>query len=278
MKTTNIAIGIAGVVAMYLVSGCVIVSNTPPAQAKRTVELVAPLPANPTLIVQTHNGDIHVKGNAYQCRLIATITGRGWNEQQACDLINQVGIELKPSGNNVVVEVHKPSSDLANTISIAYDIDVPNPCGLDLVSHNGKIAVEFTQGPIRGESYNGAVEIKASRGTIIAKSHNGKITAHAFSDTLEATTNNGDVELDQAPDASAAARIQAVSHNGSIHLTAVKTLSAKAHFQTHNGSIRCDVPIMVSGEIDKQNLNGIIGSGDGQLSLETHNGSIYVRQ
>ncbi len=277
MKTEKIRLGIVGVVVLSMVSGCVIIGNTPPAQAKRTVEFVAPLPANPTLVAQTHNGDIRVKGNAPQCHLVATITGRGWTQEQACDLIDQVQIVLNPSGDRVAVEVRKPLSDLANTISVAYDIEVPNPCGLDLVSHNGKIDIEFTQGPIRAESHNGAVEIKSNRGPILAISHNGKITALAFSDSLEATTNNGDVHIDQAPDASPSARIRAVTHNGSIHLAAVKGLSAKAHIQTHNGSIRCDLPITVSGKIEKQNLNGIIGSGAGELSLETHNGSIHIR-
>lgn len=278
-KYKRIRILVVGLATGCLISGCIISggNNSPPIQATRIVQLGGAMPVDPTLVVQSDNGDIRANGNAPQLRIVATITGRGWSEQQAQELIGQVGIDLKTSGQKVVIQANKPLGDLANTISISYDISVPNPCGLELTSHNGAIRIEATQGTIHAESHNGSVEVIASNGPTVARSHNGKITVLQFTGDIEATTNNGGVELVQAESGAPAARIHAVSHNGSIHLTTVPGLSAKAHIQTHNGSIRCDRPISVIGEIDKQNLNGIIGSGAGELSLETHNGSIHIR-
>jgi DUF4097 and DUF4098 domain-containing protein YvlB len=54
-------------------------------------------------------------------------------------------------------------------------------------------------------------------------------------------------------------------------------LSAKIDVSTHNGSINTDLPITVSGKISKSELKGTIGAGEGQMHLETHNGSIRIR-
>lgn len=277
-KYNRMRILVVGLATGCLISSCIITggNNSPPIQATRTVQLGGAMPVDPTLVVQSDNGDIRANGNA-PCRIVATITGRGWSQQQAQELVDQVGIDMKTSGQKVIIQANKPPIELANTISISYDLSVPNPCGLELTSHNGAIQIEATQGPIHAESHNGSVEVIACNGPTAARSHNGKITVLQFTGDIEATTNNGGIELVQAESGAPAARIQAVSHNGSIHLTAVPGLSTKAHIRTHNGSIRCDKPISVIGEIDKQNLNGVIGSGAGELSLETHNGSIHIR-
>ncbi len=279
-KQSAWSIILIGLAPGWLASGCIVTSgcsSAPPVQASRTVELGGDMPQNPTLVVQSHNGDIRATGNAPQLRILATITGRGWSQEQAQGLIGQVGIDMKTSDQKVLVKANIPQCDLANTISIAYEIFVPNPCGLELTSHNGGIRIEAAQGTIHGESHNGSVEVFASNGPIVARSHNGKITVKQFVGDVDATTNNGGVELVQAENASPAARIRAVSHNGSIHLTTQSDLSAKTRLRTHNGSIHCEKPITVAGEIDKQNLNGVMGSGLGDLSLETHNGSIRLR-
>jgi DUF4097 and DUF4098 domain-containing protein YvlB len=68
-----------------------------------------------------------------------------------------------------------------------------------------------------------------------------------------------------------------VTHNGGIELTAPANHSAKVKASTHNGSINTDLPITVTGKVSKKKLTGTIGSGDGDLYLETHNGSIRLR-
>ncbi len=67
------------------------------------------------------------------------------------------------------------------------------------------------------------------------------------------------------------------THNGSIDLTTPPDLSARIAASTHNGSIKSDLPITVSGEIGKTRVSGTIGTGEGKVELETHNGSIRIR-
>jgi hypothetical protein len=274
----KIGVVLAGLTAGCLMTGCIITSgcSSPPIQASRTVELGGALPPNPTLVVQSDNGDIRAQGNAPQLRIVATITGRGWSDQEAQGLVDQVGIDLKTSGQTVTVEAHKPLGDLANTISIAYEIAVPNPCGLEMISHNGSVTARSTQGSVRCESHNGRIEMDGCDGPVVAKSNNGNVTVRQFTGNLEATTNNGSVTLVQAPQAAPVARIQAVSHNGSVHLTSAPGLSARVSLRTHNGSIGTSRPVMVEGKIDRSQLTGTIGTGTGNVTLETHNGSITL--
>ena len=63
----------------------------------------------------------------------------------------------------------------------------------------------------------------------------------------------------------------------SIELETPPELSARVEVSTHNGSIKTDLPITVTGKLSRRRLTGPIGSGEGELYLETHNGSIRIR-
>jgi len=45
----------------------------------------------------------------------------------------------------------------------------------------------------------------------------------------------------------------------------------------HNGSIKTDLPITITGEVSKKKLSGTIGEGKGKLHLRTSSGSIKIR-
>jgi DUF4097 and DUF4098 domain-containing protein YvlB len=68
-----------------------------------------------------------------------------------------------------------------------------------------------------------------------------------------------------------------VTHNGSVSLTTPPNFSAKVDVSTNNGSINTDLPITVTGKITKKKLTGTLGTGEGELYLETHNGSIKIK-
>jgi DUF4097 and DUF4098 domain-containing protein YvlB len=67
------------------------------------------------------------------------------------------------------------------------------------------------------------------------------------------------------------------THNGSIELATPPDYSAQVKASTYNGSINTDLPITVTGKVSKSKLTGTIGAGEGQMHLETHNGSIRIR-
>jgi len=278
MNHGKIGIILAGLTAGCLMTGCIITTgcSSPPIQAQRTVELAAPMAAGGIFAAESENGSIQVQGQATQCHVTATITGRGWTDTQASELVNQVQVRLEPAGNKITVVVQKPISDLANTISLSYDAKVPSPCDLELISHNGNITARSTQGAAQCQTQNGRVNLDGCTGPVRAKSQNGNVEVLGFSQDLEATSQNGKVTLVQAAQAQPGTMIKAVSQNGSIHLTTAPNLSAKVRLTTQNGSIHTSRPIAVEGKIDRSQVTGTIGTGTGELILETHNGSITL--
>jgi DUF4097 and DUF4098 domain-containing protein YvlB len=94
---------------------------------------------------------------------------------------------------------------------------------------------------------------------------------------VELETHNGSVDVVYADNAPTPGKVDIVTHNGGIDFTSGPNLSARADIATHNGSIRTALPITVVGEVSKRELRGTIGSGEGHLHLETHNGSITIK-
>jgi DUF4097 and DUF4098 domain-containing protein YvlB len=62
-----------------------------------------------------------------------------------------------------------------------------------------------------------------------------------------------------------------------VEFVAPPNFSAEVNVSTHNGSIKTDIPITVTGKVRKGRLTGTIGTGEGKLHLETHNGSITIK-
>lgn len=104
---------------------------------------------------------------------------------------------------------------------------------------------------------NGSIEVSTT-GTAEATTVNGSIRARLgsadFDRGAEFTTVNGDIRLELPGDADA-------------HVSA----------RTIHGDIDSDFPLTVRGRFSTKRLNGTIGRGGPALTLETVNGSIWLR-
>jgi len=268
----------------------------PKAKYERIVHLSAPMPAGGLFEAQTHNGHIDITGSdVTECSLTATITGRADTEENAQKLAEAVEVKLVPSGNRLTAKIEKPKLTPYQNISISLDVTVPDKTGTDVITHNGALRIENLTGQIEGKTHNGkvtaeklsgTVELKAHNGGVVCKevtgntqleTHNGSITCEETSGDIALRTHNGNAKAFYSKDAPAVCNISAVTHNGSVRLTAPPNLSAKVECSTHNGSITTDLPITVTGKLTKTKLTGTIGKGEGKLYLETHNGSINIK-
>jgi DUF4097 and DUF4098 domain-containing protein YvlB len=90
-------------------------------------------------------------------------------------------------------------------------------------------------------------------------------------------THNGSVKVYYSKAAPSVCDISLITYNGGIELETPSNFSGAVDMPTYNGSIRTDLPITIVGKINKRKLAGTIGSGQGKLHLETHNGSIRVQ-
>jgi hypothetical protein len=281
---------IAVVVCLY-VGGCI-----PKAKYERIVHLSAPLPAGSLFEAQTHNGHINITGaDVTECSLKATITAGANTKENAQKLAEEVEVKLVPSDNGLTVKIEKPKSIPGQYICVSLDVNVPNQTDTDFTTHNGALKIKNLTGRLNGTTHNGMVvadkisgtsKLRTHNGKITCKetagntqlqSHNGSITCEEVSGDIKVKTHNGSVKAFYSISAPPVCNISIVTHNGSVSLTSPPNLSAKIDASTHNGSIHTDLPITITGKVSKRKLTGTIGTGQGQLRLETHNGSINIK-
>ena len=248
------------------------------AKYERTMQLSAPLSSGSKFEAQTHNGSITINGaDVAECSLTATIVTRAATDEEALELSDQVNVTLVPSGNRLSVKIDKPTNLINKSVSVSLDAQLPNQTDLELVTHNGAVEISDITGRLVATTHNGKVNCERISGTTTFETHNGSVTCSEISGNTQLKSHNGSIEAFYTSTAPSACDISMVTHNGGIELKTPPGLSAKIDVSTHNGSINTDLPITVSGEISRSKLTGTIGAGEGQLHLETHNGSIRIR-
>jgi hypothetical protein len=265
---------------LLLLAGCYINIGSCHLQSKyqRKVNLTAPLSPGSTFEAQTHNGFINISGsNAANCDLEAIITARATTEETAKQLAENTQIRLEPSGSKLIIKIDKPILTFNKSIDISFTATVPNQTNLELTTHNGAIKIENINGQLNCTTHNGKVTAKQVSGSSTLQTHNGSVICEEISGDAQLKTHNGSIKAYYRKDAPAICDISIVTHNGRIEISTPPNLSAKIEVSTHNGSIHTDLPITIIGKINKHNLTGTIGTGEGKLHLETHNGSITIK-
>lgn len=265
---------------VLLLAGCTINVGGCAMNAKhqRTIPLSAPMSPGSTFVAETHNGSITTNGaDVADCNLIATITARARTEEEAIELAEKVEVSLESVGDRLVVKIEKPTNLVNKSVGVSLDATIPNRANLELVTHNGSVRITEITGRINAKTHNGKVTTTKVSGYVKLVTHNGSITCKDASGDMNLKTHNGSVKVYYCDSNEPIDEISIVTYNGSVELAAPPDLSAKVDARTNNGSINTDLPITVSGKVSKNRLSGTIGSGEGRLYLETHNGSIRLR-
>lgn len=253
--------------------GCVMLGKY-----ERTVELSAPLSPGSTFVAKTHNGSITIHGaDVAECSLTATIVTRAANDEEAEELSDQVEVTLVPSGNRLTAKIDKPTRLINKSVSVSYDIQLPNETSLELITHNGAVRLDNITGHIDATTHNGKTTAENVSGTTELTTHNGHVTCREISGDSRLNTHNGGVDVVYSETAPSVCDVSIETHNGSIDFTSPPDFTAQVNASTHNGSVHTDLPITVKGKVSKSKLTGTIGTGEGKLHLETHNGSIKIR-
>ena len=275
----------------FCAEGCI-----PTEKYERIVFLSAPLSPGGSFEAQTHNGSITIAGvDVTECSLTATIIARADTEEHAQKLAEAVEVKLEPFGSKLIAKIEKPAMVPGKYVSVSLDITVPNRIDADLTTHNGALKIENLTGRLDGTTHNGqvtaeklsgTVELRTHNGRIVCEqvsgdtylhTHNGSITCEEVSGDIRLKTHNGSARAAYSQGAPPVCNVSIITHNGGVNFTAPPNFSAKVEASTHNGSIDTDLPITVIGEVTKRKLTGTIGTGEGNLHLETHNGSIKIR-
>ena len=252
--------------------------NIARAKYERTVQLSAPFSPGSSFTAQTHNGSITIAGaDIADCNITATIIGWAITEEGAQKIAEQTTIKLIPSANKLTARIDKPTFRFSRSVSVSLDVTLPDNVDLELTTHNGALVIKNITGRLNGTTHNGKITAEQVSGTAELHTHNGSVICREISGDTKLKTHNGSIKVYYSQAAPSVCDISLITHNGGVELTTPKNFSGEVEASTHNGSINTELPITVKGKVSKKKLTGTIGTGQGKLYLETHNGSIRMK-
>jgi DUF4097 and DUF4098 domain-containing protein YvlB len=266
-----------------------------------------PLKPGGRLNVETFNGSVDVSG---WDRDTVDISGAkyGPSQEEADDL----KVNVDAGADSVSVRVPRPSVR-RNNQGARLAIKVPRGTRLDrITTSNGSIRTEDGSGPAKLRTSNGSIRVVDLRGDVEAETSNssiefegvdgdarahtsnGHINAQRVSGSLEAVTSNshvhagitridrpvridtsnGAVELSLPPKFSADVHVD--TNNASITVRMAEGTNVRLSAHTSNASISTEFEVRAQGELGRNRLEGIIGSGGPLIDLGTSNGSIHL--
>ncbi|UNJ93990.1 DUF4097 domain-containing protein [Bacillus mycoides] len=163
-----------------------------------------------------------------------------------------------------------------------------NTTHFDINTSNGRVELrEINSQKINAETNNGSMDFKdITAQKINAETNNGSMDFKDITaQNIHVKSNNGRIMLDHVE-----GELEGQSKNGSLSLK-TNELDRNLNFTTHNGKINIEtekeptnVQFNVSVDngkaniLNKYNGNAVIGKGENQIKLNTHNGSISVKK
>lgn len=118
--------------------------------------------------------------------------------------------------------------------------------------------------------------MKGVRGPVNVETVNGSITASGLAGETRLSSVNGAVAAEFATIADTK-KIRMNTVNGSATVTLPKGAGAQVDADSVNGRVNVDQPIKL-GKMRRHSVTGQIGAGGADLSIDTVNGSISIRE
>jgi len=237
----------------------------------------------------------------------------GTKYARAEENMRNIKIDVVEGAGTLRIRAIRPVENNCNC-GVKYSLRVPRQVKLDeIVSSNGSVRVEGTEGSARLRTSNGSIKVWRVKGDVTAKTSNasiemldtlgaanletsnGRIKADGVRGAFEAQTSNSSVDATIA-EIEAGRGVRVSSSNGSLNLQFAKWNSNALRASTSNSSINLRLPGAVNAELrastsngnvstdyeittsqfSKTKLSGRMGSGGPLIDLSTSNGNIRV--
>jgi DUF4097 and DUF4098 domain-containing protein YvlB len=266
-----------------------------------------PMNANGKLAVETFNGSIEVSGWDQD-----TIDISGTKYAPSQSEADSMNVAIEHTADSVSIRVARPTDRRGNR-GARFVIKVPRKAILDRLASsngairtndgtgpsrfhtsNGQIVVHGLKGDLDAQSSNGALELMDIDGQVVGRTSNGRIRVERVRGGLQLNSSNGGVTAELAR-ADRPVRIETSNssvdlslpggfnsdvrvdtNNGGITVHVPNSLNARVVARTSNSSITSDLELKVQGEISKNHMDAVIGSGGPLIDLTTSNGGIHL--
>jgi DUF4097 and DUF4098 domain-containing protein YvlB len=248
-----------------------------------------------TLVVNNVNGSIKARlHSSNSLELTVEERVKIQKDIDADALINEVEVVAERRGNELHVFLDYGAFERnkhRHYYQSNYALKAPERLNVRFESTNGAITAPAFDGRVNLETTNGAITSEGAGQGAELDTTNGSITVNSVKGSVVADTTNGSITIEGA-----AGDVRADTTNGSITVTLKEVLSGNVTCDTTNGKIVFSVPAGSSYELladtsmgkvkggselrynkRRNTASGSVGGGKYKVTLETTNGSIYIK-
>jgi len=266
-----------------------------------------PMKPGGRLSVETFNGSVDISGWDEDT---VDISGTKYGPSQ--EAADDLRVDIDHGADSVSVRVPRPT-ERRNNQGARLVIKIPRNTQLDRIvtsnssihiedgagpthlrSSNGSVRVLDLHGDLEAETSNSSIELEGVEGNVRAHSSNGHIRAERVNGSVDASTSNSGVNIDVARadkpvridtsnsgvelalPAHFSSSVHIDTNNAPITLRMAEGTNANVSARTNNGSIDTDFEIRAQGELSRNRLEGVIGSGGPLIELTTSNSRIHL--
>ena len=184
------------------------------------------------------------------------------------------------SGDSVDLQVHTPHDSGFHigwrNRSVRIEVQVPQETTLDLHSGDGHIRVDGTSAPAKLDTGDGHIEARNFNGSLRAHTGDGHMTIDGVFTELELRTGDGHVDFTARPGSKLNSNWLIRTSDGRVEAHLPADLGAELYAHTGDGRITVDMPITVSGSMERSRMRGKLNGGGPLLEISTGDGGIHV--
>jgi DUF4097 and DUF4098 domain-containing protein YvlB len=229
--------------------------------------------------VNTKNG--RIESSAWDDNSIYVVFEKwatGHDTEDAEGNVDDIKIYINEDNDSGVlsIDVNMPRSHTGKSYGCDVSLNLPFFLSLDLDTSNGAIAIWEIQSDIYCSTSNGAITMEDTEGYAELRTSNGKIMVKNHYGELSGRTSNGEISADVLLPGQGQCILK--TSNGAITLSIpAEGTSAMIEASTSNGKVEINGLDVTVTKMQKTEFNGKIGSGEGDIELETSNGNITLR-
>jgi hypothetical protein len=254
----------------------------------------------PELKLTTFDGAIELRASDDAKTVLVEIEKRGPTQ----DVIDQLRVETKQDGNQIDIEVKKPSREvvffgIGASPTAKLIVTMPREGNVTAKSGDGSITIEGVHGRLELRTGDGAVRGRNAGGQMTVSTGDGSVTLDAASGTIDGDTGDGSVSVAgtltavklHTGDGSITFRAEAGTKmsddwslstgDGGVSIYLPQDFAAELDVHTSDGSIRNELAIAAEapagGEVSKHTIRTRLGAGGKTLKIRTGDGSIRLK-
>ena len=204
------------------------------------------------------NGTIKILGSSDSGSVKINGTKKVSSEstRDAEDHLPDLNVTILDLGDEIFVKTTQPDESYGRLYVVDYSITVPD---------NFEIYVN---------NINGSIEVDSLENNITIIDVNGSVILDNINGSTNVALVNGQIKIEQSLPLNGTIKLTTV--NGTIELDIPQSTSAHFYASVVNGNINLSNLILRNNINNTNSVSGTLGSGEGSISLQTTNGSIYV--